>query len=470
MPDRKRGTSIRPLARVLDASDRPAWMIDADGKLSYLSASCQGWLGVDIDSLLGRNTRRVPEPDSDLDRLARSLAAPLGLAERGQVHHRVAPPHLPDADGATADAATSANADVLFLALDERGTEVLALAGHSPPPPTTAEQAVGMAIRKQLDRWQTQWPPLAQLPGTMGESAVAARLRRQLLLAGSAHEHLMLVGPVGSGRESAAHAIHRHRGDKSSREPRSSRNPPSVQIPLVAVDGGLMDAELLDATLAPMVHRLGEVPASEATVLLRNLDQMPHDAQGRLQQTCERFESRLWLLAISTVDGESLRADGCLIDELADRLGVYSIRFTSLADRAVDIPVIATAILQRRRSQSSGQAERFSRQTLDVLVSYPWPQNLSELDAAIRHAVRTATGPAILPTDLPLAIRTYAAPDPGGGQGPNLNLDAALSKLERQLISRALDQAGGNRAEAARLLNISRGRLLRKLEEQDADK
>lgn len=438
MPDRKRGTSIRPLARVLDASDRPAWLIDADGKLCYLSASCQGWLGVDIETLLGRSTRGVPDQDSDLDRLARTLAAPLGLAERGQVHHTV---DLPQ------------SASVLFVALDANATEVLALAGHPPPPPTTAEQAVGMAIRQQLDRWQNQWPPLAQLPSTMGPSAAAARLRRQLLLAASSREHLMLVGPGGSGRESAAQAIHRQRGER----------------PLLPVDAGLMDAELLDATLAPVVHRLSEVPASQATLLLRNLEQMPHDAQARLQQTCERFESHLRLLALSTVDGESLRATGRLIEALADRLSVYTIPFVALADRAVDIPAIATAMLQRRRSQGIGQAERLSRQTLDVLVSYPWPQNLFELDAAIRHAARTATGPAILPADLPLAIRTYAPPDPGGGQRPSTDLDAALQKLERQLIARALEQADGNRAEAARLLNISRGRLLRKLDEQDGD-
>jgi len=98
------------------------------------------------------------------------------------------------------------------------------------------------------------------------------------------------------------------------------------------------------------------------------------------------------------------------------------------------------------------------------LLLYPWPENFEELDAAIRHACSVCRTPAIGPDDLPLSIRSFRS---HGLSKPKpivaTNLDNAMRDFELRKIHQALQLADGNRSEAARLLGISRARLLRRL-------
>ncbi|WP_153557046.1 AAA-type ATPase lid domain-containing protein [Roseimaritima sediminicola] len=483
MADRKRGTSIRPLSRVLDAIDSPAWMIDPAGDLCYLSAACEPWLGVDIDRLLGRSTLLTSatsppagesstaarteadrtEADRAVDRMVRALAAPPGLSDFARLHRSVHPPPI-----GSATQTPPAEQQVLFLSLGGGADHVLALAGQPPSSAVDADQLVAAEIHGELLRWQQQLPSWSQLACLVGESDACLRLRRQLRLAAACQEHLLLVGPEGSGRESAALAIHRQRQHRRFDSSRPTDSRPAVRDATWAVvDGALMDAELLDATLGALMHRLGEDDEAHGTVLVQNLDQMPFEAQSRLEQICQRFERTLCLMGMTVEGLDRLQESGRLDSALAQRLAVYAIGFVPLAGRASDIPAIASLLLQLRRQSGEGTAQRFNRQSLDALVMYPWPGDLRELEAAVRHAVRTATGSAILPAHLPLAVRSYRPSDPAAKESASIDLDRSLQRLERRLITQALERAEGNRAEAARLLNISRGRLLRKIDEYD---
>jgi DNA-binding NtrC family response regulator len=140
-----------------------------------------------------------------------------------------------------------------------------------------------------------------------------------------------------------------------------------------------------------------------------------------------------------------------------------------LANRVEDIPLIATAMLDHRHAAGEGTAERISRAALDSLVIYPWPRNLEEMDEAIRHAVRTAPGQSIGVEHLPLAVRSYRPGERASFGKAIVPLDVALQRFQRRLISEAIESTGGNRAEAARRLGISRARLLRKLDEAAQD-
>ena len=121
-------------------------------------------------------------------------------------------------------------------------------------------------------------------------------------------------------------------------------------------------------------------------------------------------------------------------------------------------------MVDARHASGEGPAERISRAALDALVIYAWPRNHDELDESIRHAVRTATGSSIGVDQLPLAVRSFRPGQPTANRG-GVSLDVAVSRYEQHLIAEALAASGGNRAEAARQLDISRARLLRKLEE-----
>ncbi len=105
---------------------------------------------------------------------------------------------------------------------------------------------------------------------------------------------------------------------------------------------------------------------------------------------------------------------------------------------------------------------------MDQLLIYPWPGNFEELDAAVRHAAATCRTAAIEPEHLPLAVRSFrlnpVRSKPVIVEG---NLDEELRRFELKKIHEALDAAEGNRSEAARLLGISRARLIRRLDDPE---
>jgi DNA-binding NtrC family response regulator len=158
-------------------------------------------------------------------------------------------------------------------------------------------------------------------------------------------------------------------------------------------------------------------------------------------------------------------SSGGICAELIEILSSLTIVSQPLSSRVKDIPLLATAMLDWRHAAGEGTAERLSRAALDALVVYPWPRNHDELDEAIRHAVRTATGNSIAVEHLPLAIRSYRPGQPLLSKGAMISLDDAVQRYELRLINEAIQAAGGNRAEAARQLGISRARLLRRIEE-----
>lgn len=454
-------TKIRPLARLLDASSAPLWAIGSNGCLVYLSAGCAEWLQLDVETLLDRRSVAGSPVSADpLDRIAAALSPPPGLATRGSTSLRITPP-------ATGEHRAEAK-EVRFLRVGTgESAIVLAVAGDFDDRVPDPELKDAVAIRQRLDLWRKRHASIANTV-TAGVSSAAKRLRRRMRVAGSTRTDVGFFGPPGTGGESILNRVH-------------ELSAPGEK--LVCVDGPLMDSELLDATLMPAVHQLAESKQARATALIRDLDEMPYEAQQRLVALLETFSGRLRLLAVCGprvktlqeptedalgdtigLEDENLRG---LCPALIEVLSALTISNYELSSRVDDIPLLATAMLDARRAAGEGVAERLSRAALDALVIYPWPRNHEELDQALRHALRTATGDTIATEHLPLAIRSYR---PGTqlsrGKNANLSLDDALQRFEARLIQQAVDAADGNRAEAARKLGISRARLLRRLEDQ----
>lgn len=455
------GTKIRPLTRLLDASDAPLWAIGPDGRLVYLSAGCGSWLGVDVEALVDRRSvAGAPVSDEPLDRLAASLSPPHGLSERGTASLRIQPPTVADH--------RPAPIEVRFVRIGEDDAALtVGIGGSFADRREDSELVDAVALRQRLDAWRRRHAALATI-ATAGVSVAARRLRRRLQVAAATRTDIGFFGPSGAGNESIAVRIHELSAPRES---------------LVTVDGPLMDAELLDATLMPLVNLLTESGEARATALVRGLDEMPAEAQYRLVTLLDTFSGRLRLLALcgprpgvlaESLDEEQPR-DGLPIDDDAARalcqqlieiVSALTIDSTPLASRVEDIPLLATAILDARHAAGEGTAERFSRAALDSLVIYPWPKNFVELEQAIRHAMGRATGPAIGIEHLPLAIRSYRPGEtPTLAKKPAISLDDAVERYELRLIQEALEAAGGNRAEASRRLGISRARLLRKIDD-----
>lgn len=471
------GSKIRPLARQLDGSSAVVWVTTAHGELLYLSAAAADWLGVDGDSMFRRRCVPAAASDDPLDRLAASLAPPPGLGEVGWLTHRVTPPG--DHGQAVSPrqigfARIGEGADVLIFAV---GGDFASPSGTPDEPGTADELADASELRRQLDTWRKAEGVRATV-ATAGTSAAARRTRGRIRFAASVRCHVGFYGPTGCGGETIASRVHQlARGDE----------------PLAVVDGPLMDAELLEATVGPLIAPLSESQTAVASALVLGLDETPVEAQQRLSELLASFGGRLRLLATAGSQPGELRepfdasgdveavpdvtdpADPSstrtgIRPDLVDALSVFSIRLEPLASRPEDIPLIAAATVDARHASGEGLGERLSRAALDALVVYPWPGEFVELDAAIRHAVRVARRGVIGAEDLPLAIRSYRPSDPAGASSrPTIPLDDAVRRFERRLIEEAIEAAGGNRAEAARRLGISRAKLIRRLADEPND-
>ncbi|MDA9934285.1 hypothetical protein N9B88_00815 [Rubripirellula sp.] len=457
------GSGIRPFARLLDKSKASVWAISPDGRLIYLSPGCSQWLGFDSALLLDRRSvAGAPISNERLDLIAAALAAPAELARRGTASLRITPPAL--------DRQRSEAREVRFIKVgNEKTALVLAIAGDFDDRLPEPELKEAVALRQQLDSWRRRHTATA-INITAGTSKQAVRLRRRIHVAASTRTDVGLFGPPGSGGESILMRIH-------------ELSAPSEN--LINVDGPLMDSDLLDATLMPARHQLAESKDARVTALVRGLDQMPFEAQQRLAGLLDTFSGRLRLLAscgsqlielnapTDDVISQSLsfeedRASG-LCSQLIDVISSLTIVNPSLALRVEDIPLIATAMLDTRHAANEGPAERINRAALDALVIYPWPHNYEELEDAIRHSIRTATGSVIACEHLPLAIRSY---QPGSiskrAKPTKLSLDDAIQRYELRLINETLETTDGNRAEAARQLGISRARLIRRLDDHSS--
>lgn len=299
----------------------------------------------------------------------------------------------------------------------------------------------------------------------LGTSVWARRLRLQIAAAAETSSHVLLCGHAGSGTEAIANLI----------ELKSSV---AARTELIRVAGPLMDAELFDATTGGIVARLlnaestAAAPFSAAPIsaalLIEQIEQMPADAQGRLELLMHNHPQRLRVFATSSLPINGLVSR--LLPSLAAELTALSITVPPLNLRGEDIPLIATNLLQRRQQAGETAASQLGRDALDRLVLYPWPDDFRELDGAIRGAARQCRGGTIRVEHLPLAIRTFGSPAAAQSESSSpaprvLPLDAALETAEREFILRALEKTAGNRAAAARLLEISRQRLLRRIEQ-----
>jgi two-component system response regulator HydG len=157
--------------------------------------------------------------------------------------------------------------------------------------------------------------------------------------------------------------------------------------------------------------------------------------------------------------------DGRFREDLYYRVNAFSIRLPSLRERPIDIPMLAQRFLARYCAANGLplDGKTFTAEAMAALQTYPWPGNIRELESTVSRAALTAPGRAIRETDLEFLNARSA---PGSTAPPRL---PTLREAERTHIMRALDASGWNKKEAARLLEISRGTLYRKIVEYGLD-
>ncbi len=279
---------------------------------------------------------------------------------------------------------------------------------------------------------------------------------------------VLILGPTGSGKEVVARMIH-------ELSHRSSAKFQAVNT--AALPDTLFESEIFGYEKGAFTGAHDRKPgrlelANEGTLFLDEIGDMSLIAQAKLLRVLEerRFE-RLGgnksisvdfrLISATNRPLEQFVRDGRFREDLYYRVNAFAIRLPSLRERQVDIPVLAQRFLARYCAAQGLplDSKSFSREALDALVSYQWPGNIRELESTVSRAALSAPGRAIRASDIEFLHANAGLAAPSGDRLPS------LAEAERAHIVRVLEAVQWNKKEAARVLDISRGTLYRKIVE-----
>src|SRR2546421_280478 len=279
---------------------------------------------------------------------------------------------------------------------------------------------------------------------------------------------VLILGPTGSGKEVVARMIHElsRRGEAKFQA-----------VNCAALPDTLFESEIFGYEKGAFTGAHDRKPgrlelANEGTLFLDEIGDMSLIAQAKLLRVLEerRFE-RLGgnksisvdfrLICATNRPLEQFVRDGRFREDLYYRVNAFAIRLPSLRERQVDIPVLAQRFLARYCAAQGLplDSKAFSKEALDTLCGYHWPGNIRELESTVSRAALSAPGRTIRASDVEFLHASTSAPQPSGEHMPT------LAESERAHIVRVLEAAQWNKKEAARVLDISRGTLYRKIVE-----
>jgi DNA-binding NtrC family response regulator len=328
--------------------------------------------------------------------------------------------------------------------------------------------------------------------GIIGQSASILDLYAVLDRVADTPTTVLITGESGTGKELVARALH----ESSSRRDKSF-----IKVNCAAIPKDLMESELFGYERGAFTGAVGSKPgrfelASTGTLFLDEIGSIPVEMQVKLLRALQESEFErvggvrtirvdVRLIAATNSDLKKEIAQGSFREDLYYRLNVVPIRLPSLRERATDIPLLVMHFIRKFNARLKKDIDGVEPPALARLTSYPWPGNIRELENVIERAVLFCDGDELKLSDLPAEVRgsgagpfgsgadavATPAPPPSGepSSGPSDGLKeqvkAAMSRLERELIVRALEQTSGNVTHAARLLKISRKGLQLKMKE-----
>jgi two-component system response regulator AtoC len=307
----------------------------------------------------------------------------------------------------------------------------------------------------------------------IGTSRAMREVFKQIGRVSATDATVLITGESGTGKELVARAIHHH----------SAR----AERPFVAVNCGALPENLIETEL--FGHERGAFTGADrqkkgrfelahtGTLFLDEVGELSPGAQVKLLRALQerRFERvggtqtiavDVRVIAATNRDLKREVEEKRFREDLFYRLSVIEVHLPSLRARLADVPQLAEYFTERATARHSLPAKTLSDAAMRALLAYDFPGNVRELENMIERAVVTSGADVILPEHLfGEAFRAVEAEASSNELFLEMQFKEALAALERELIRRALEAAGGNRAEAARRLGINRRLLYTKLEE-----
>jgi DNA-binding NtrC family response regulator len=286
--------------------------------------------------------------------------------------------------------------------------------------------------------------------------------------------NVIVQGKTGTGKELVAKAIH-YSGQR--------RDEPFVALNCGSVSKTLLESQLFGHVRGAFTGAVKDNPgffvaAEGGTLFLDEITEVDTETQVRLLRAIQEREVTpvggtkpvpfdVRIIAATNRNTQEAVEEGALRQDLYYRLSVVVIELPPLRDRREDIAALVDYFNARLSAEYGLAPREICEQAMRLLQRYDWPGNVRELENVIERAFALGHGRVIGPEDMPAEL-CGEAPPPGMGasasSGRGALLEAcSLEEGEREMVRRALEEAGGNRAKAARILGIKRTRIYRLL-------
>ena len=281
---------------------------------------------------------------------------------------------------------------------------------------------------------------------------------------------VLIYGESGTGKELVARGIHLE----------SKRS----EGPWVAVNCGEIPENLLEseffgykkgAFTGAVVDRKGLFQEADGgTIFLDEISELPFFLQVKLLRVLQEREIRpigesktrkinIRVIAATSKDLSDEVKSGRFRQDLFFRMNVIQVKLPPLRERKDDIAMLSLFFMKNFNNELGKSITKISPAAMALFLEYSWPGNVRELKNCIERAMILSENDILLPRHFPVEIRQ---PDKQGGLNnvfEELSLKNAQKKLEKTLITKALEETGGNRTKASRLLEISHPSLLNKI-------
>ena len=286
---------------------------------------------------------------------------------------------------------------------------------------------------------------------------------------------VLILGDSGTGKELIARGIH-YSSDRA-------------QKPLVPVNCGGIPETLLESEL--FGHKKGAFTGADrnkkglfqeadgGTIFLDEIGELPISLQVKLLRVLQENEVRpigdskstnidVRVVAATAKDLEEEVGQGTFRQDLYYRLNVMTIKLPPLNDRTEDIPLLCNRFITQFNKSLDKNVSGLAPEAMSHMLEYAWPGNVRELENSIERAMVVAEDSLLLPEHFPAEIinnNGSASSDLFDG----FSLKHAQKYLKKKFITRALEETGGNRTRAAKLLEISHPSLLTKIKAYNID-
>ncbi|HWI40291.1 MAG TPA: sigma-54 dependent transcriptional regulator [Verrucomicrobiae bacterium] len=320
-------------------------------------------------------------------------------------------------------------------------------------------------LRKENSRLREQVSRAAACGSLIGKSSKMAEVYDLIRKAGPSTANILILGESGTGKELAAKAVHIH-------SPRKDNS--FVAVNCGAIPEALIESEFFGHKKGSFTGAIADKPglfeqANGGTLFLDEIGEIPLLLQAKLLRVLQEREVRrvgavdsvkidVRIVAASNRNLEEQVREGTFREDLFYRLNVVQMTMPPLRDRPEDIPLLIHEFHRKFSHPGTGRGEAASPGALKLLMRYPFPGNVRELENIVERCM-VLGGAMITEDSLPVQVRDFdkgeAAQHSFVIPSDGMNLENYLDGIEKGLLLQALEKAHGVKKRAAEILGLS---------------